>query len=132
MNDTRKEKNYLVTSLLAMLIAWLAMLATHALWSIYKYGSIQGGDTAIIAFWSLLFSLLFYYFFIVLPRKYVKIQGTKRTLLAFSLGSAIYALAGFIVLIGWLFFTTDFYGVFLDAFVGGLFFGLSFWILWNR
>lgn len=55
-----------------------------------------------------------------------------RSLIEFSIGSAFYSLIGFIILIGWGFLETNFYGVFIDAFVAGLIFGNIFWLIWHK
>ncbi len=102
------------------------------MWSVINYNDASGGDTGVIIFWSGLFSLLFYLLFVILPKKFIKRQIEQRRLLEFSIGSAFYSLIGFIILIGWGFLNSDFYGVFLDAFIAGLIFGGTFWWIWNK
>ena len=115
-----------------MSIGWIALIITHIVWSVLNHEDAGGGDTGVILFWSGLFSLLFYLLFVILPQKIIKKQLEQRSLIEFSIGSAFYSLIGFIILIGWLFLTSDFYGVFLDALVAGLIFGITFWCVWHK
>lgn len=115
-----------------MSIGWIGLIITHIVWSVINHKDASGGDTGLIIFWSGLFSLLFYLLFIILPQKIIKKQLELRNLIEFSLGSAFYSLIGFVILIGWLFLQTDFYGVFIDAFVAGLIFGITFWLIWHK
>ena len=115
-----------------MSIGWIGLIITHIIWSVINYNDASGGDTDVIIFWSGLFSLLSYLLFVILPKKFIKKQIERRNLFEFAIGSAIYSLLGFIILIGWLFLKSDFYGVFFDAFMAGLIFGVTFWWLWNK
>lgn len=115
-----------------MSIGWIGLIITHIIWSVINYNDASGGDTGVIMSWSGLFSLLFYLLFVILPKKFIKNQIEQRSLFEFAIGSALYSLLGFIVLIGWLFLKSDFYGVFLDAFMAGLIFGGTFWWIWNK
>lgn len=115
-----------------MSIGWIGLIVTHIIWSVINYNDASGGDTGVIIFWSGLFSLLFYLLFVILPKKFIKNQIEQRSFLEFTIGSAFYSLIGFIILIGWLFLQSDFYGVFLDAFIAGLIFGGTFWWIWNK
>lgn len=99
------------------------------MWSIREYGSVEDGDTDIIAFWSLIFILLAYGLFIQIPKKWVVRAVDKYNFLVFILISTVYALTAFTLLIGWLFLIGNtFLGVFLDAATVGMIFGITFWI----
>lgn len=125
-------KNYYSISFVSMSIGWIGLIITHIGWSVLNYKNASAGDTGVIIFWSGLFSLLFYLLFIVFPQNFIRKQLEERSLIEFSIGSAFYSLFGFTILIGWGFLLTDFYGVFIDAFVAGLTFGITFWLIWNK
>ena len=126
-------KNFKKTSFLSLTLGWIGLIITHIIWSNIRYENASGGDTGVVLFWASFFLLIFYGLFILIPQKRIVKLTEKLTLTSFTLLSGIYALIGFIILIGWIFLTSDnFYGVFLDAFVCGLIFGLTFHLIWNK
>lgn len=124
--------NYNFISFVSLSIGWIGLVLTHILWSFFKYEDASGGETGVVIFWSGLFSLLFYLLFILLPKKVITKQLETKSFIEFTIGSGLYSLLGFTVLIGWLFLNSDFFGVFIDAFVAGLIFGTTFWYFWNK
>lgn len=124
--------NYIQKTLIAHLFGFLALILTHILWSISAYGSASGGDTGLIIFWAALFLVIFYVIFVLLPKKTIEKLVQKSNLFLFSFGFAIYSLIGFIILIGWIFLSSTFNGVFLDAFFYGLTFGIVFHKITNQ
>ena len=125
-------KNYIYKTLIAHLFGFLALILTHILWSINTYGNASSGDTGIIIFWAAIFLILFYLVFVIVPKKLLENIARKTNIYIFSLGFAFYALLAFILIIGWLFVSSTFKGVFLDAFFYGLTFGIVFHKLENQ
>ena len=126
-------KNFKKTSFLSLTLGWIGLIITHIIWSNLRYENASGGDTGVVLFWASFFLLIFYGLFILIPQKRIVKLTEKLTLTSFTLLSGIYALIGFTILIGWGFLMSDnFYGVFLDAFVYGLIFGLTFHLIWNK
>ncbi|WOD43088.1 hypothetical protein [Hwangdonia lutea] len=126
-------KNFKKASFLSLNLGWIGLIITHVIWSNLKYKNASGGDTGVVIFWSSFFLIIFYVFFILIPKKKIVKLTEKLAISLFTLLSGIYALIGFIILIGWGFLISDnFYGVFLDAFVFGLIFGLTFHLIWNK
>jgi len=126
-------KNFKKTSFLSLTLGWIGLIITHIIWSNLRYENASGGDTGVVIFWASFFLLIFYGLFILIPKKRIVKLTEKLTLPSFTILSGIYALIGFIILIGWLFLMSDnFYGVFIDAFVCGLIFGLTFHLIWNK
>lgn len=125
-------KNFKKISFLSLTLGWIGIIITHVIWSNLTFENASGGDTGMILFWASLFLLLFYGLFILIPQKGIVKLTEKLNLASFTLLSGIYALLGFIILIGWIFLRSDFIGVFLDAFVCGIIFGFSFHSLWNK
>src|SRR5690606_4819092 len=79
------------------------------------------------------FLLIYYGLFILIPSKRIVNLSEKIGVLNFTLLSGLYAIIGFTILIGWGFLiSNNFLGVFLDAFICGLIFGLTFHLIWNR
>lgn len=132
MLATRRMKNFKKISFLALTFGWIGLIVTHIIWSNLRYDDASGGDTGVILFWASLFLLIFYGLFILIPQKIIVKLTKKLNVILFSIISGIYALAGFIILIGWLFLRSDFSGVFLDALVFGVIFGFSFHTLWTK
>ena len=124
-------KNYTKISFLSLSLGWISLLITHIIWSNIKFGNAAGGDTGVILFWASFFLIIFYAFFILLPQRSIVKLTEKLDIISFTLLSGVYALAGFIILIGWIFLKSDFTGVFMDALVCGLIFGNTFHRLWN-
>ena len=125
-------KNFKKISFLSLTFGWIGLIITHIIWSNLRYDDASGGDTGVILFWASIFLLIFYGLFILIPRKKIVKLTEKLNPILFTIISGFYALIGFIILIGWLFFMSDFTGVFLDAFVCGLIFGISFHTLWVK
>ncbi len=126
-------KNFKKTSFLSLTLGWIGLIITHVIWSNLRYENASGGDTGVILFWDSFFLLIFYGLFILIPQKRIVKLTEKLTLTSFTLLSGIYAILGFTILIGWGFLMSgNFDGVFLDAFVCGLIFGLSFHLIWNK
>ncbi|EMR02616.1 hypothetical protein [Cesiribacter andamanensis] len=123
-------KSYTYLTLAAMLISWAAGLGGHALLSIPLYGSVAGGDTQMVAFWSAPFMLLAWGLFILLPEKWILKVYRKRSRWGFVLFTTGYALLTFTLLIGWIFLQSgNFWIVYADAAVIGGVFGLAFRLL---
>ena len=126
-------KNFKKTSFLSLTFGWIGLIITHIIWSNLIYENASVGDTGVVLFWASFFLLIYYGLFILIPQKRIVKLTEKLTLTSFTLLSGIYALIGFTILIGWGFLMSDnFYGVFLDAFVCGLIFGLTFHLIWNK
>lgn len=125
-------KNYKKTSFLSLTIGWIGLIVTHIIWSNLNFYSASGGDTGVILFWASFFLLIFYGIFVLWPRKLIVRLAESLNLVVFALISGIYALIGFVILIGWIFLFTDFTGVFIDTFVFGLIFGIVFHIIWKN
>lgn len=126
-------KHYKKTSFFALSLGWIGQIISHIIWSNLKYGNASGGDIGVIIFWSSFFLLIFYGIFILLPGKWIVQLAEKIGISLFTLLSGVYALLGFTVLIGWGFLMSgNFNGVFLDALVCGLIFGLTFHLIWNK
>lgn len=120
-------------SFLALSLGWIGQIINHIIWSNLIYGNASSGDTGVVLFWSSFFLLIFYGLFILLPQKWIVQLANKIEIVPFTLLSGAYALLGFTVLIGWGFLMSGyFYIVFLDAFVCGLIFGLTFHYIWNK
>ena len=125
-------KNFKKISFLSLTLGWIGLILTHVIWSNLKYDNASGGDTGVILFWASLFLLIFYGLFILIPQKRIVKLIEKLNLISFAILSGVYSLLGFIILIGWIFLKSDFIGVFLDAFVCGIIFGLTFYLVWNN
>lgn len=119
-------------SWLSLTIGWIALIITHIVWSNIEYNNASGGDTGVVIFWASFFLLIFYLLFVLLPRKRIVYLAENLNLVTFVVLFAIYSLISFIVLIGWIFLKSNFAGVFIDAFVFGLFFGFTFHFVWSR
>jgi len=126
-------KNFKKISFFALVLGWIGQIITHIIWSNLRYENASGGDIGVVIFWSSFFLLIYYGLFILIPSKKITKLSEKIRILYFTLLSGFYALIGFTILIGWVFLVSnDFLGVFLDAFVCGLIFGLTFHLLWNK
>ena len=126
-------KHFKKISFLALTLGWIGQIISHIIWSNLEYGSASGGDIGVVISWSSFFLLIFYAFFILLPRKQITNLSERIGILKFTLLSGLYALIGFTILIGWLFLTSgNFLGVYIDAFICGLIFGLTFHWIWNK
>ena len=126
-------KHFKKISFLALVLGWIGQIITHIIWSNLRYDNASGGDTGVVIFWSSFFLLIYYGLFILLPRKRIAKLAENIEILNYTLLSGIYALIGFTILIGWGFLiSSNFLGVFIDAFACGLIFGLTFHYLWNK
>jgi len=126
-------KNYKKISFLSLTLGWIGLIITHIIWSKIRYENASAGDTGVIIFWSSFFLLVFYGLFIILPRKRIAKLAENIGIVQFTLLFGVYALIGFTILIGWGFLmSNNFLEVFIDAFVCGLIFGLTFHYIWNK
>lgn len=125
-------KNFKKISFLSLTLSWIGLIITHIIWSNIQYNSASGGDIGVILFWSAFFMIIHYGLFILIPQKWIVKLTEKLPVFLFTFFFGIYALISFIILIGWGFLITNFYGVFLDAFVCGTIFGFSFYIFWKN
>nr|WP_298994638.1 hypothetical protein [uncultured Polaribacter sp.] len=126
-------KNFKKTSFLSLTLGWIGLIITHIILSNLRYENASGGDTGVVLFWSSFFLLIFYVLFILIPQKRIIKLSEKLNLALFTFFSGIYSLIGFTILVGWGFLMANhFYEVFLDAFVCGLIFGLTFHLIWNK
>lgn len=126
-------KNFKKTSFLSLTLGWIGLIITHIIRSNLRYDNASSGDIGVVLFWASFFLLIFYGLFILIPQKKIVKLTEKLNLSLFTFLSGIYALIGFTILIGWGFLIAEhFYEVFLDAFVCGLIFGLTFHLIWNK
>jgi len=133
MLATRRMKHFKKISFLALALGWIGQIITHIIWSNLRYENASGGDTGVIIFWSSFFLLIYYGLFILIPSKRIAKLSENIGILSFTLLSGIYTLIGFTILIGWGFLmSNNFLGVFIDAFICGLIFGLTFHLIWNK
>lgn len=109
-------------SFLAILIAWSFGLLSFCAYELLTNGKVD--DFGVIIFWSGLFELLAWLIFIwpVLTR--LNHQNKFFRFPIFPIITTIYSELVFITLIGWLFFSTDYYVVFVVAGTVGLTFGI--------
>ena len=120
-------KNYLSKSFLSLVIGYIFLAITHIVWSIIEYGDAESGDIGVVLFWSCFFLIIYYLLFLILPRKLILKLKSRISGSLFILLSGIYAIIGFTILIGWAFLMSgNFLGVFLDAFVFGITYGICF------
>ena len=122
---------YTAASTLSLIIAWFVALTWHGGYSYLNYGSLKDRDTIVVAFWSFLFVMLANGLFIQWPERFISRFCRSTSRLNFLLASVIYGIAVFTLLIGWLFLTTDFLIVYVDAAIIGLVFGFCFPRLWK-
>ena len=126
-------KSYPLITAIALLLAWVGGLGTHALISIKLYRNASAGDTQLIAFWILPFLLIAWAVFILLPKKLIIGIYNRSTPAGFICFTTLYALLSFTLLIGWLFLIDwVFLIVFADAAAIGLVFGFVFCQCWKR
>jgi len=126
-------KNFHKISFLALVLGWIGQIITHIIWSNIRFENASGGDIGVVIFWSSFFILIYYGLFVLVPKKRIAKLSENIGILNFTLLSGLYGLIGFTILIGWIFLiSNNFLGVFIDAFVGGIIFGLTFHYLWNN
>ncbi|OMP32855.1 hypothetical protein BKM32_00670 [Mangrovimonas sp. DI 80] len=114
-------------------MGWIGQIITHIIWSNLRYGNASSGDTGVVIFWSSFFLLIYYSLFILLPGKRIIKLSENNGILIFTILSGVYALIGFTILIGWVFLiSNNFLGVFIDASICGVIFGLTFHLIWNK
>ncbi|PQJ16662.1 hypothetical protein [Aureicoccus marinus] len=126
-------KNFKKISFFALVLGWIGQIITHIILSNLVANNAAGGETGMVIYWSSFFILIYYGLFILIPSKRIAGLSENIGILGFTLLSAIYAVIGFTILIGWLFLVSwIWFEVFLDAFICGLIFGLTFHLLWNK
>lgn len=114
-------------SFLSICIAYSVGLLFFAIEEVLVHGKVD--DFGVIIFWSALFELLAWVIFIMLPLRRLDHSKSLFNIKIFPIISTAYAEVIFTILIGWLFFKSDFKIVFVIAAVVGFSFGLIYILL---
>jgi hypothetical protein len=125
-------KSYPLASTLALLAGWSIAILFHGLFSLVTGGSLRSADTTVVAFWSFFFMMLANGFFVQWPEKYISQYCRSHSRIIFLVTAVAYTLTTFTVLIGWLFLSTNFWIVYIDAALIGLGYGFCFPRFWKH
>jgi hypothetical protein len=93
-------KSYSLAAFVSVIVGWAVATIFYGSYSLLAFGSFKGGDTKVIGFWSLLFSIVANLLTIQVPRSYVKRISFAVGNLQFALISSAYGLLAFTLLIG--------------------------------
>ncbi|WP_169515157.1 hypothetical protein [Hymenobacter norwichensis] len=125
-------KSYTLASTLALLVGWGVAMLFHSFFSLATGGNLKSADTIVVAFWSFLFTMLANGLFIQCPEKYISRYCRSHSRITFLFFSIAYAVIAFTIIIGWLFLSTDFWVVYIDAALIGLGYGICFPRFWKH